>query len=141
MSDPIPESTNNSPPGPDAPPADSAVPPSEPGKLPTAQTQDDKTFGMLAHLLGAFANILGPLVIWLMKKDQSKFVDDQGKEALNFQILILILHMAAGATICFTAGALNAVVGILSLAFSVVGGLEANKGVAYRYPFNIRLIK
>jgi uncharacterized Tic20 family protein len=140
MSEPTPESANNISPGPDAP-ADSALSPSEPGKLPTAKTQDDKTFGMIAHLLGAFTGILGPLIIWLIKREQSKFVDDQGKEALNFQILILILHVAAGATFCFTVGALNAVVGILSLAFSVVGGLEANKGVAYRYPFNIRLIK
>ena len=55
------------------------------GKL---SEKDDRTFGMLAHLLGAFTSFVGPLVIWMIKKEESPFVDDQGKEALNFQITI-----------------------------------------------------
>ncbi len=96
---------------------------------------------MLAHLLGAFMSIVGPLIIWLIKKDQSKFVDDQGKEAMNFQITMMILHVIGGATACFTFGAINGVAYVLSIVFGIIGGLEANKGVAYRYPFAIRLIK
>ena len=141
MSEPMSDSAGNIPPKPEAPSADSQAPPSQPGVLPTAQNQDDKTMGMLCHLLGAFMGFVGPLVIWLIKKDQSKFVDDQGKEALNFHIVLLIGHVIGGATMCFTFGLVNAAVGLVGIIFGIIGGLEANKGVAYRYPFNIRLIK
>ncbi len=141
MSEPFPDSAANVPPKDEAAPTDSSVSPTEQGKLPTAQSQDDKTFGVLSHLIGIPTSVLGPLLIWQIKKDQSKFVVDQAKEALNFQILILILQFAAGFTIFFTAGALNGAVGVLSVVFSVIGAIEASKGVAYRYPFNIRLIK
>src|SRR5689334_1430002 len=53
-------------------------------------TQDDKTMAMLSHLLGIVLGFVGPLIIWLIKKDQSPFVDDQGKESLNFQIMLVI---------------------------------------------------
>jgi uncharacterized protein len=52
-------------------------------------SQDDKTMGMLAHVLGIIS-FIGPLVIWLVKKDQSQFVDENGKVALNFQLTMLI---------------------------------------------------
>ena len=97
--------------------------------------------GMLCHLLGAIMGFIGPLIIWLIKKDQSKFVDDQGKEALNFHIVLLIGHVIGGATMCLTFGLINVAVGLVGLIFGIIGGLEANKGVAYRYPFNLRLIK
>src|SRR5262249_9029714 len=132
---PLPDSPDNIPPKLDAPP-----PAAENAPLPVAATQDDKTMGMLCHLLGAFMGFIGPLIIWLIKKDQSKFVDDQGKEALNFHIVLLILHFIGGATACFTFGAINGVAGLIGIIFGIIGGLEANKGVAYRYPFNIRLI-
>ena len=140
MSDPLPDSAANIPPKVEAPPADSAAP-VEPGKLPVAQTQDDKTFGMLAHLLGIITGFLGPLIIWLIKKDQSKFVDDQAKEALNFQILMLILNLVAVPISCFILGVANGAIWVLTVVFCIMGALEANKGVAYRYPFNLRLIK
>ena len=57
------------------------------GKL---SQSDERTMGMLAHILGGVTNFLGPLIIWLIKKDESPFVNDQGKEALNFQITIAI---------------------------------------------------
>src|SRR6266852_3321441 len=114
MSEPVPDSASNVPPKPDAPPADSqAPPPAETGPLPVAQTQDDKTMGMICHLLGIILGIIGPLIIWLIKKDQSKFVDDQGKEALNFQIVLLILHLVASPVSCFSLGAANGVVWLL----------------------------
>lgn len=112
------------------------------GKL---QETDEKTMGMLAHVLGGVTNFLGPLLIWLIKKDESPFVDDQGKEALNFQITICIGFAVAGiltaipvigciATLLFPA------LWIAGLIFGILGGLEANKGIAYRYPFALRLI-
>lgn len=140
MSDPLPDSASNIPPKSeipaDAPPSNVAVdPPSE------EASKDDKTMGLLCHLLGPFLGFVGPLIIWLIRKDQSKFVDDQGKEALNFNLTLLIGHIIGFATACITFGAINGAVGLIGLVFGIIAGLEANKGVRYRYPFNIRIIK
>lgn len=114
------------------------------GKGKMAESEE-KTMGMLAHILGGVTCVLGPLIIWLIKKDESPFVDDQGKEALNFQITVLIAYVAAGIVGmipvigCLSALAIPAV-GIASLVFAILGGLESNKGVIYRYPFAFRFI-
>jgi uncharacterized Tic20 family protein len=116
------------------------------GDTPTA---DDRQWALVAHLsglvasaLGGFA-FLGPLVVWLIKKDQSAFVADQAKEALNFQIAVTIaLLVSVGIAIATCVGAiLLPIVGIGSLVFSIIAAVEANKGVYYRYPYTIRLIK
>jgi uncharacterized Tic20 family protein len=106
-------------------------------------TQDEKTMGMLAHLLAIVTWFVGPLIIWMMKKDQSPFVNDQGREALNFQITIAI----AGVGI-FIIGLLTCVgmllwpaLFIVNLVFCLMAGLKAKDGIAYRYPFTLRLIK
>lgn len=103
---------------------------------------------MLAHLLGIVTGFLGALIIWLVKKDVSPFVDDQGKEALNFQIAVLIVMVALGvfSVVTFGIGALLAfplmmVVGVANLVFCILAGVAANNGQHYRYPVTIRLIK
>lgn len=135
-----------------------------PGGLPTAAPStvgvglgqgklgesDEKTMAMLAHLLGAFTSFLGPLIIWLIKKEDSPFVNDQGKEALNFQITVAIGLFAAGilniplAFIPLVGSCVGGIlwlgVGIAGLVYAILGCLEANKGTAYRYPFALRLI-
>jgi uncharacterized Tic20 family protein len=104
--------------------------------------KDSKTMAMLAHLLSIFTGFIGPLVIWLIKKDQSRFVDDQGKESLNFQLTLLIGYIIAGATSCLFIGlVLFPVLWVLGLVFAIMATMKANQGVAYRYPFNIRFIK
>lgn len=118
-------------------------------------TQEQKTWGMIAHLSALigfvipFGNILGPLVVWLVKKDTMPFVDDQGKEALNFNITIAIVILAlmivgtvllvilVGFLFYMVAGLL----GLAALVFMVIAGIKANEGVAYRYPYIFRLIK
>lgn len=106
---------------------------------------DEKTMSMLAHILGGVTNVIGPLIIWLIKKDDSPFVDDQGKEATNFQITLLIGYVVSAIVAmipvigCFAALAYPALA-IVGLIFGILGGIEANKGVAYRYPFALRLI-
>jgi uncharacterized Tic20 family protein len=105
-------------------------------------TSDERTMGLLCHLGCIVLGFLCPLLIWLMKKDTSKFVDDQGKESLNFQITVTIAYVA-----CFILT--FAVIGIFlfpvvmlgNLVLCILGGLAANKGEKYRYPFAIRLIK
>ena len=97
---------------------------------------------LLAHLLGILIGFIGPLVIWLLKKDTSPFVDDQGKESLNFQLTLLIGYIIAGATSCIFIGMLIfPVVWIVGLILGIMGAMKANEGVAYRYPVNIRFIK
>lgn len=117
------------------------------GKL---QVADEKTMGMLAHILGGVTNFLGPLIIWLIKKDESPFVNDQGKEALNFQITVAIGYVVL-AILGFVASMVFAPLGcitsllsfalfVVGLVFAIRGGLDANKGTVYRYPFALRLI-
>ncbi len=104
--------------------------------------KDSKTMAMLSHLLGILLGFLGPLIIWLMKKDASPFVDDQGKESLNFQLTLLIGYLIAAATSCIFIGFLIfPVVWIVGLVLSILGTMKANEGLAYRYPVNIRFIK
>ena len=118
------------------------VPGGPQGSLPTAQNQDDKTMALLAHLLGIFTSVFGPLIIWLMKKDQSPFVDDQGKEALNFQITLLIGWVVAFVLSFVVIGMiLYPILGVANIVFPIMGAIKANEGAAYRYPFSIRLIK
>jgi uncharacterized protein len=104
---------------------------------------------MLAHISSLagfiipFGNIIGPLIIWLVKKDTMPFVNDQGKESLNFQITVSIAVLICLALIC-VAGLgiiLAPVVGIIALVFAIIGGVKASSGEAYRYPVAIRLIR
>ena len=97
---------------------------------------------------GSFGFFIGPLVIWLMKKDTMPFVNDQGKEALNFAItvsiacvallMLTILSLGIGALLTIP---LLMAIGIASLVFVVIAAIKSHEGVAYRYPVSIRLVK
>ncbi len=102
-------------------------------------SKDDCTMAMLCHLGGIMGFII-PLIVWLIKKDESKFVDHQGKEAVNFHLTMMIGHLVAGVTICLTFGILNIAVWALSLTFSIIAAMAANRGERYRYPMSIRFI-
>jgi uncharacterized Tic20 family protein len=111
-------------------------------------SKDEKTMGMLCHLLAIsglvipFGTIIGPLVIWLIKKDTMPFVDDQGKESLNFQITCLIAFIVCFVLMFVLIGfILMPIVGLIDLIFVIIATIKANNGIAYRYPFAIRLIK
>lgn len=105
-------------------------------------SQDSKNMAMLCHLLELFTNFLGPLILWILKKDQDAFIDEQGKEALNFQITVLIASLVAGITAVLCVGVILAVaVGIADIVFSIMACVAASKGEHYRYPASIRLVK
>jgi uncharacterized protein len=106
-------------------------------------SQDARTFGTLAHLLGLFTGFLGPLIIWIIKRDEHWFIDDQGKEALNFQIMVNIGYFVSIPLmfLCGLGYLTMIALGGLSLVFSILGAVAANKGETYRYPLNIRMIK
>ncbi len=93
----------------------------------------------VAPVLGS---IIAPLVIWQIKKDDFAFVDEQGKEAVNFQISILLYGLGA-ALLCFACigfGLLPTVY-IFDVVFLLIAGVKANNGEHYRYPLTIRFIK
>jgi hypothetical protein len=129
--------SGNPPPIPDQP----QPTPSEPDQ-PQEISQDSKNLAMLCHLLGLLTNFLGPLILWLVKKDDDAFIDEQGKEALNFQITLMLAGIVAGATSCIGIGLiLLPVVVILDLVFSIMACVAASKGQHYRYPVSMRLVK
>ena len=119
--------------------------PEAPTGVPTAE---DKQWGLFAHLSSLagliipFGNILGPLIIWQVKKDSLPFAADQGKEALNFNITIAIAAIICGLlTLVLIGFLLLPLVGLAWLIFTLIGAMKANNGEAYRYPFALRLIK
>lgn len=85
--------------------------------------------------------IIGPLIIWLMKKDQSPYLDAQGRELLNFQISYFIYAMISVVLIAVLIGiVLIFVVGIASLVFTIIGLVKAADGKVYRFPLCIRML-
>ena len=110
-------------------------------------SKDERMWGMLCHLGGLagfafpFGNVIVPLVIWMVKKEDMPFVDDQGKESLNFQITVAIAM-----AVCFLLSfivigfLLMPIVGIGALILVIIAGTKANEGERYRYPWSIRLL-
>jgi uncharacterized Tic20 family protein len=97
----------------------------------------------LAGLVLPFAGqVIGPLIVWVVKKDTMPFVDDQGKEALNFQLTMTIaLFLSAVLIIAVIGLVLLPIIALVDVILAVLGAIKANEGVPYRYPFNIRFIK
>jgi uncharacterized Tic20 family protein len=82
------------------------------------------------------------LLIYLLKKDSHPFVEDQSKEALNFSLVCLIIHIICSVTAFLCIPALISIaLFICQIVFGIIGGLKAKDGVAYRYPLNFRMIK
>ncbi|MFB0565446.1 MAG: DUF4870 domain-containing protein [Candidatus Aminicenantaceae bacterium] len=112
------------------------------------QANQERTWGMLAHIAALagfivpFGNIIGPLVIWLIKKDESPFVDDQGKESLNFQISITIYCIVAALLIIIVLGIFILIgLAILDIVLIIVAAVKANNGEKFRYPLTIRFVR
>lgn len=136
------------------------------------QAREERTWGVLTHLAGiiglfiisSVGNIIATLVIWLIKRDESSFLNHQGKEALNFQITVslvtLALHIIYAVTwgmwsfgqmfwhpgfgdwrhFSWNAGG-TGLVWLLNVIFSIIAATRANNGIAYTYPLSLRLVK
>jgi len=109
---------------------------------------DARQWGLFTHLSSLigfvipFGNVLGPLILWQVKKNEMPFIDDQGKEALNFNITVAIAAIASGLLMFVLVGfLLLPIVGIAWLVLTVIAAIKANNGEAYRYPFALRLVK
>jgi uncharacterized Tic20 family protein len=110
--------------------------------------RDERMWGMLCHLSALagfvipFGNLIGPLVVYSMKKDEYAFVADQGKESLNFQISVLVYLIISGIAVLLVIGIFFLmVIGLFTLILTVVASVRANDGEFYRYPLCIRFIK
>jgi uncharacterized protein len=112
-------------------------------------TGNDRTWGMLCHLstLSGFigvplGNIIAPLVIWLIKKDEMQYVDHHGKEALSFQITMFIYTLISAILILAIVGiVLIFVVLVADIVLTIIAAIKANNGEYYEYPMTIRFIK
>lgn len=108
----------------------------------------DRTWVILCHLTAVtlfigvpFGNIIGPLVIWLLKKNDSPSVDAHGKESLNFQISMSLYTFLAGLSCFFVIGIVLLPLALLAnLILIIIASIKASNGEFYRYPLTIRLI-
>jgi len=121
--------------------------PPPPPPISDAPDKDACMWAMLCHLaslsgyLIPFGNLVGPLVVWLIKRDAHPFIDDQGKESLNFQITMTVLLVVALATLCVGIGIVLApIVALYGIVMAIIAAVKANNGERYRYPATIRLI-
>jgi uncharacterized Tic20 family protein len=122
--------------------------PDEPVAPPT---DDERLWAMLLHVSGVLGwltythaipggNLLVPLVIWLIKRDSSRFLDDQGKEAVNFQITMTVAGAVLLCIIC-VGWILLAPLIAYAVVISIIAGIKAYDGKLFRYPAIFRLIK
>ncbi len=112
------------------------------GAQPPLSPSDERMWSLLSHLSGILFSFLGPLVIWLVFRERSTFVDNQGKEALNFQITLLIGYFVSSVLMVVLIGFLMIFAVIIAhLVLCIIAGLAAQRGESYRYPLTLRLIK
>jgi len=137
-------------------PPESAVPPPPPDDAPPAAgdpSHEERQWALFAHLSALLGGLvtghwlgigcfIGPLVIWLAKREGMPFVDDQAREALNFNITVAIAAMVCGVLKFILIGyPLWWILGVLWLVCLVAAAVKANEGERYRYPFALRFIK
>jgi uncharacterized Tic20 family protein len=117
---------------------------------PPAQTasNDERMWAMLCHISSfagfiiPFGNVIGPLIIWSMKRAEFPLVDDQGKEALNFQISMTIFLIVSAILILVLIGIVFLVIlGVFDLIITIIAAVRANSGERFRYPLSIRFVK
>jgi len=145
-------STNDIPQTPQNPPT-GAGEPVGPGPVGPEMDHDARTWAMICHLAGlafllpvapVIGGVIGSLIVWLVKKDQFPFVDEQGKEAVNFQITMLIYGAVSFIFWFICIGVfLTSAVGIVDIVLVVIAAMKANDGQHYRYPYPLifRFIK
>lgn len=116
---------------------------------PTASIppEQERSLAMLVHLIALvgmvfpFGNIIGPLIVWLVAKDGKPFVDEQGKEALNFNITVAIGFLICLVLMLVVIGAfLMFLLWLAWLVFVIIASIKAYEGTHYKYPFAFRFV-
>lgn len=105
-------------------------------------TEDDKLFAMLIYVLSFFFPLIAPLLIWLLKRDQSSFIDYHGKEYLNFLISITVYGFISGILVILLIGiVLLIILGIGAFVLTIMAAVKSYQGERYRFPLIFRIIK
>jgi uncharacterized Tic20 family protein len=122
---------------------------SKPVAPTSTPTQDERTWGMIAHL-SAFAvfvfpfggNIIAPLIVWLARRDTSAFVEAEAREALNFNISVFLAWIVCGLLTFLLVGIpLGVILFLCWLVMTIIAAIKAAEGLGYRYPVSLRLVK
>ncbi|RFS19542.1 DUF4870 domain-containing protein [Chitinophaga silvatica] len=132
--------------------------------------KDERTWGTLVHLAGIVGisiiprvgNVIAVLILWILKRNESKWYDEQGKEAINFQITISIVLVGLNVISSIRDGfwelgsmwwshgftifhwrnsGLEGIIMVVNIIFSIVAAIKASKGESYKYPLSLRLVK
>ena len=107
----------------------------------TTPSNDDKNIATVTHLGGTVFSFIPALIVWILKKDDSAYIADQAKEALNFQITILIAQFIAWILAWILIGFLfMGIIWILNIVFCIIAAIASSKGKTYRYQLCLRLI-
>ena len=129
------------------PPDEQAAPPASPERRHAAPS--NTTWGMLCHLLSLcqllgipFGNVLGPLVLWLLKRNEDPFVEICGKESVNFQLSMTLYVLLSFALMFVFIGFFTLIaVMLFNIVYTLIAAIKASDGESYRYPGSIRFIK
>lgn len=120
------------------------MPPSPPSPpLSTERSNDDRNLAMVTHLSGFLLSVIVPLIVWLVHKDRpdKAYLVREAKEALNFQITVLIAYVVCRILVFILIGAfLGVLVWIANLAFCIIAAVKVSSEGSYRYPFTLRLV-
>lgn len=146
--------TPSPPPPPGAPGAPAAPgawsgPTGPPAAHPSGLPSDVRNWGMAAHLssfvgvfVGGVAAFVGPLAIWLLKREEHPFIEHHAKEALNFNLSILLYGVVSGLLVLVLVGIpLLVAVVVVYVVFTIIAAVKAANGEGYRYPLTIRFVK
>jgi len=107
----------------------------------TDTNADDKNIAVLTHLAGIFFSIVPGLIVWLLKKDNNAYLGEQAREALNFQITILLAYLVCYVLVFILIGfALMGLVWATNIILCIIAAVKTSQGEQYRYPLTLRLI-
>jgi uncharacterized Tic20 family protein len=119
-----------------------------PSSVPGSLSQEDRNWGLIAHLSSLsgliipLGSVLGPLIVYLVKKDQSAFGADCAKEALNFNLTVVIAAIVCAILWLVFVGILLSVVLFFAwVVLTIIAAVRASEGTSYRYPATIRFVK
>jgi len=126
--------------------SENSAPSPPPQPAPHDPEKSERDWAMFTHLSGlcclmSIPSLIGPLILWLMKKDEMPKVDRAGKEALNFHLTILIIEVISIPLMFIGIGFLTLIAAaFISIIFSIIAGVEASKGVDYVYPLSFKFV-
>lgn len=107
----------------------------------TTPSNDEKNIATVTHLGGTLFSVFPALIVWVLKKDDSAYLSEQAKEALNFQITVLIAQFIAGILALILIGFIfMGIIWLLNIVLCIIAAISTSKGEHYRYPFTLRLI-